>query len=69
MDIMGSTFIRIRLAKYTYRPSRTGRNEVGTGDFLLGAYFALRLSGLEIIEAATIAGKLTEEFSNSEFLI
>lgn len=57
------------LAKYTYRPSRIGRNEVGTGDFLLGAYFALRLSGLEIIEAATIAGKLTEEFSNSEFLI
>ncbi|WP_418344679.1 carbohydrate kinase family protein [Saccharolobus solfataricus] len=57
------------LAKYTYRPSKIGKNEIGTGDFLLGAYFALRLGGLEIIEAATIAGKLTEEFSNSEFLI
>ncbi|WP_338599709.1 hypothetical protein V6M85_10475 [Sulfolobus tengchongensis] len=55
--------------KYTYKPNRIGENEIGTGDFLLGVYFALRLSGLIVPEATMIAGKLTEEFSNSGLLI
>jgi sugar/nucleoside kinase (ribokinase family) len=54
---------------YTYRPNRIGKNEIGTGDFLIGAYFSLRVSGFKINDASLIAGKLTEEFSNSEFLI
>ncbi|TRN01562.1 hypothetical protein DJ527_05180 [Sulfolobus sp. F1] len=52
---------------HTFKPSKIGNNNVGNGDFLLGSYFTLRLSGLNISQATEIAGKLTEEFSSSEF--
>ncbi|MEM4884997.1 MAG: hypothetical protein QXO77_05815 [Saccharolobus sp.] len=65
----GFTIYNNKGTKYLYKPSRIGKNEVGNGDFLLGAYFTLRLNGLEMQEAGLIAGKLTEEFSNSELFL
>ncbi|WP_149528623.1 hypothetical protein [Sulfuracidifex tepidarius] len=49
---------------YYYNPTVIGPNEIGNGDFLIGSYFALRLSRVEISDAVKKAGELSDKFSN-----
>ena len=48
---------------YRVRPERIGEHSIGAGDFLLGAYVALREVGLKPLESAKRAQQLLEEFS------
>ena len=48
---------------YKVRPERVGEHSIGAGDFLLGAYVALREAGLKPLESARRAQQLLEEFS------
>lgn len=48
---------------YRVRPERVGEHSIGAGDFLLGAYVALREAGLKPLESAKRAQQLLEEFS------
>ncbi len=49
---------------FHYTPAVIGNNEVGNGDFLIGSYFSLRISGVSIEEAVKRSGQLSDKFSN-----
>jgi|BEDMetMinimDraft_2_1075160.scaffolds.fasta_scaffold02068_3 sugar/nucleoside kinase (ribokinase family) len=51
------------LGEIRLKPSKIGDQETGAGDFLLGAYFTLRLSGHPVEAAASRSKELVEEFT------